>query len=407
MFKLFRDKWWSFKSGLVFSRNVLAMGVVSFFNDIASEMIYPIIPIFLTSALGAPATVVGLIEGISESTASFFKVISGWLSDRLKKRKAFVVFGYALSSLAKALLSLASTWPFVLLTRFMDRFGKGARTAARDVLILESVSREDRGKAFGLHRAMDTLGAVIGPLIALGLMFWLHNDFRRIFLIAFIPAFIGVLVLIFFVRETKRPVAIPAIPQALPVKLRWSDLDLRFRIFLMISVLFSIGNSSDAFLILRAQNLGLSIGLTVATYVCFNIVYSIMSLPVGILTDKIGPRKILGWGFFLFAFVYFGFGLISSSALVWVLFPLYGLYMAMTDGISKVYIAKMVPIEKSGTAFGAYQTIIGLCAFLASLLAGWLWKDISPSAPFIFGGALALLAALLFVAIRPEQIKVK
>ena len=244
------------------SKNVFVLGLVSFFNDVASEMIYPIVPIFLTGVLGAPVAVVGLIEGIAESTASVLKVVSGWLSDKLQKRKPFVVAGYSFSAISKILLSLAFSWPFVLFARFVDRFGKGTRTSARDALIAESSETSTRGKSFGFHRALDTLGAVVGPLIALLAIHFLDNNFRLIFFLAFIPACIGIILLLFFVKERQKE---NNPDQA--IRFSWRNLDPSFKIFLLISFIFALGNSSDAFLILRAQNLGLSVILVVLAYV--------------------------------------------------------------------------------------------------------------------------------------------
>ncbi|MEI7451963.1 MAG: MFS transporter [Candidatus Falkowbacteria bacterium] len=388
----------------VIPRNVFFMGLVSLFNDIASEMVYPIIPIFLTTVLGAPMQVVGLIEGVADSTASLLKVVSGWLSDKLGQRKIFVTFGYALSTLSKLVLSFARTWHFVLGARFMDRFGKGARESARDALIMESTEAGQRGRAYGFHRAMDSMGAVIGPLLALLLVAVYHDNYPKIFLIAFIPSLIGVLLLILFVREKRRgaeaaPVKVVLEVATVPaVKFSWKSLDKNFKLFLAVSVIFAIGNSSDVFIILRAKNLGFSLTLTILSYVLFNFAYSIFSYPAGAVADKIGSKKVLTFGFILFAAVYFALGFINQAWLIWILFPLYGLYMALTDGVSRSYISTIVPATQSGTAFGAYQTVVGLCAFLASFIAGWLWNLLSPSAPFVFGGIMALIAAAVFIS---------
>lgn len=384
------------KNGI--SRNVRMVGLVSFFNDFASEMVYPIVPIFLTSVLGAPVSAVGLIEGIAESIASLLKAITGRMSDKLKKRKIFVVFGYSFSTISKVILGFASLWPVVFLGRFVDRFGKGVRTSARDALISESSTESNRGRSFGYHRAMDTLGAVVGPLSALLLLHYFIDNLRVIFFIAFIPGLIGVILLLAFVRET--PISIFNKPSQ---KLSWKNLDASFKIFLFISFIFAIGNSSDAFLILRAQNLGLSVTMVVLAYVLFNFTYALLSVPAGILSDKIGPRKILFSGFILFGIVYLFFGLVQSSAMLWVLFPVYGCYMALTEGIGKAYIANMVSHEESGTIFGIYQTVIGLCTFFASLIAGLLWDNIGVSAPFVFGGVTAFISAFLFFALEKSR----
>ena len=379
------------------SKNVFVLGLVSFFNDVASEMIYPLVPIFLTSVLGAPVAIVGLIEGIAESTASVLKVVSGWLSDKFQKRKPFVVAGYSFSAISKILLSLAFSWPFVLIARFIDRFGKGTRTSARDALIVESSDTLTRGKSFGFHRALDTLGAVVGPLIALLAIHFLDNNFRLIFFLAFIPACIGILLLLFFVKERKKEAnSSPAL------RFNWRNLNPSFKIFLLISFIFALGNSSDAFLILRAQNLGLSVISVVLAYVLFNFTYAIFSMPAGIIADKIGPKKVLLDGFLLFSAVYLLFGLAPSSPFLWFLFPIYGIYMALTEGVGKAYISNLVPQEKTGTAFGVYQTTIGLCTFFASLIAGLLWTYIGVSAPFIFGSLMAVISAFLFVVLEKK-----
>jgi len=379
------------KNKLGISRNVFVMGLVSFFNDVTSEMIYPIVPIFLTAVLGAPASIVGLIEGIAESTASVLKVISGWFSDKLQRRKPFVIAGYSFSTISKAILGFAFSWPIVLVARFIDRFGKGTRTSARDALIVESSLTDNRGRSFGFHRALDTLGAVVGPLLAILLLYIFGNNLRLIFLLAVIPSVIGVILLILYVKEKQKE----AMKQE-AIKFNWHNLNRSFKIFLFISIIFAIGNSSDAFLILRAKNLGLSITLTILVYALFNFVYALFSTPAGIISDKIGQKRVLLGSFLLFSFVYLLFGLINQSLFLWLLFPIYGVYMALSEGIGKAYISNLVPQERTGTAFGVYQTTIGLCTFFASLIAGLLWTYVNIKAPFIFGATMALISAILF-----------
>ncbi|HLC70230.1 MAG TPA: MFS transporter [Patescibacteria group bacterium] len=384
------------------SRNVVIMGLVSLFNDIASEMIYPIVPLFLNVVLGAPATIIGVIEGIAESMASILKVISGWFSDKIRRRKLFVTAGYSLSTISKLLIGLAQTWGFVLFARVIDRIGKGTRTSARDALILESVDPAYRGRAFGLHRSMDSLGAVFGPLLALLLIHLYSSNYRMIFYIAFIPSLVGVILLVLFVKEKRKSaeeLGIAKPKDEKPFRFNWKEMDPRFKMFLLVSMLFALGNSSDAFLILRAKDLGLAVTLTVMAYVTFNITYFLFSYPAGWLSDKIGARKVMMIGFWLFALVYLFFGLTGSSFWVWFLFPIYGIYMALTDGISKAYISELVPKEKSATAIGAYLTATGLIMFVASTLAGFLWKYVSPSAPFYLGAATATIAAILFMTL--------
>jgi len=374
------------------SKNVIVLGLVSFFNDFASEMVYPVVPIFLTTTLGAPVAIVGLIEGIAELTASLLKVISGWFSDKFQKRKIFVVAGYSLSTLSKIVIGLAQSWPLVLFGRFADRFGKGARTSARDALIAESTDGSIRGKAFGFHRAFDTLGAVIGPLAAVFLINYFGGNLRPIFYLAFIPGAVGVFLLLSLVKEE------PSFEKTLPSpKISFKNLNPAFKIFLVSSILFALGNSSDAFLILRAKNLGLTTSLAVFAYVVFNLFYALFSTPAGILSDKIGPKKLLGFGFFFFALIYFLFGFSQSVFLIWLLFALYGVYMAMTEGVGKAYISQIGPKESLATSFGVYQTLVGVCTFFASLAAGFLWSKISPSAPFIFGAVLATIAGVIFL----------
>lgn len=375
-------------------KNVFALGWVSFFNDLASEMVYPIVPIFLTSFLGVPVSIVGVIEGIAESTASILKVFSGWLSDRFQKRKLFAVSGYSLSTFSKIILGLSYIWPFVLVARFIDRFGKGIRTSARDSLITESCPENIRGKSFGFHRALDTLGAVFGPLAAIIFLAIFNDNLRLVFYIAFIPGIIGVILLIVFVREKKK--------KALSfndIKLRWRDVNPSFKIFLFVSIIFSIGNSSDVFLILRAQDLGLTIRITIFAYVLFNLTYALFSTPAGIIVDRIGAKKILILGFLIFSLVYFFLGLINKSLFIWLLFPIYGIYMALTEGVGKAYISLLVPQEKSGTAFGIYQTSIGICSFFSSLIAGVMWNYINVRIPFFFGSITAFVAAILFIGL--------
>ncbi len=367
-------------------KNVFALGLVSFFTDISSEMLYPIIPIFLTAVLGAPFAIVGLIEGVAESTASILKVVSGWLSDRTGKRKPFVIYGYSLSAISKPILALAYTWHFVLGARFLDRFGKGLRTSARDALIADSTDTQYRGKAFGFHRALDTMGAVIGPLLTLVLLFYLNGSYRLMFLVAFIPAIIGVILLVSFVSEKKSEKK-----DGLSFKL--SDFNREFKLFLAVSIIFAIGNSSNAFLILRARNVFENFGgipsiiasvfgsmavlaVVILSYVVYNVTYSLASMPAGMLSDRFGRRNLIVGGFLIFSLVYLGFALANQGYEIWLLFAVYGFYIAMTDGVRTAFVVDMVPAEKRGTAIGIYNTAIGLMALSSSILAGLLWDRI-------------------------------
>lgn len=382
----------------VISKNVIILGLVSLFNDFASEMVYPVVPLLLTGLLGSPVSIVGLIEGIAESTASLLKGFFGWYSDKLQKRKGFAVWGYSLSTAAKLVIGFAGIWPIVLLGRFLDRFGKGVRTAARDALIAESAEPEARGRAFGFHRAMDTAGAVIGPLCAMWLILLFKNDLRPIFYIAFIPGAVGVILLMIFVKEVRKEKT--AVEK---LKLDWRNIDSSFKLFLLASIIFALGNSSDAFLILRAKNLGLSAFYSVFAFVTFNICFALSSYPAGIISDKIGAKKLLQAGFFAFAAIYLLFGLIDKSVYIWFLFPAYGIYMGISEGIGKAFITNLVPNQKSGTVLGIYQMATGICAFFASLFAGLLWSRISPSAPFFYGSAMAFIAGLIFLFFAPGK----
>lgn len=374
------------------SKNVLVMGLVSFFNDISSEMIYPLVPIFLTNVLGAPVTIVGLIEGIAESTGSVFKVVFGWISDRLQKRKSIAMLGYLFSACSKLILGMSYVWHLVLVARFSDRFGKGIRTSARDALIVESSRESKRGLSFGLHRALDTMGAVIGPLLAILFIKIFHDSLHFVFYIAAIPGFIGILIFISLVKErSKKPRA-----SSEPI-LKYIKFPFSFKFFVLISCIFTIGHGSDAFLILRAQNLGFSLVQIILVYVAFNLTYALLSTPAGMVSDFLGKKKVMLLGFFLYALVYLLFGFIQHRAFLWVIFPFYGVFMALTEGVGKAYIADLVPQKNLATAYGIYQTTTGICVLLASLISGMLWHYINAQAPFIFGGIVGLTAGLMFL----------
>ncbi len=380
------------------SRNVFAFGLVSFCADVASEMLYPLIPIFITTTLGAPVAVLGVIEGIAEGTASSLKVVSGWYADRLRSRKPLVALGYALSALGKLLLAAAFAWPQVLLARFVDRFGKGVRTSPRDALIADSSDPARFGRAYGFHRAADTAGAVLGPLLALLLVaLWGEDNLRPIFILAIVPGIASV-ALIALVRERRRA---PALPSPGPT-LDLSGADAAFWVFLGISVLFALGNSSDAFLILRAKDLGLGLTMVILAYVLYNAAFSLLAMPSGIASDRLGRRSVMVAGFLIFGLVYLGFALADRQSLVWPLFAVYGLYMAMTDGIARAFVADLAPPERRATFLGVYHTSIGLMAVASSALAGVLWQVVQPAAPFLVGASTAFLSAALLLALPPR-----
>jgi MFS family permease len=386
-------------------RNVWAVTITSFLNDISSEMLLSLLPLFLVNVLGARTTVVGLIEGIAESTASLLKIVFGWISDRLRRRKAPTLVGYAISAVAKPFLYLAASWWGVLAVRFADRVGKGVRTAPRDALVADSIDEEHRGLAFGLHRAGDTAGAMIGLLIALGVV-WAtqagaltlaRDTFQRLVLISVIPAALAVLTLALGARD----VPVPGEETALRLSLR--GFDARFRRFLVVVVVFALGNSADAFLILRAQERGLSVLGVLGMLITFNLVYALVSGPAGALSDRVGRRRLIVGGWLVYGLLYLGFALASVSWQIWALYALYGVYYGAVEGTARAYVADVVPRRQRGMAYGVYNAAVGVAAFPASLIAGLLWQQITASAPFVFGAALALLAAALFVTWVPES----
>ncbi|MEI6137310.1 MAG: MFS transporter, partial [Chloroflexota bacterium] len=342
-------------------RNVVLLGVTSFFADVSGEMIYPLVPIFLTATLGAPVAVVGVIEGIAESTASLVKLGSGWFSDRIGRRMPLVMSGYGLAAVGKLLLAFALAWPVVLLARFIDRFGKGVRGAPRDALIADSAPAALRGRAFGLHRSMDTAGAVVGPLLALVFVALLNDQFRLVFLLAAIPGVLSVLSLV-LVREVPKPrSASNAETSETPSLVQtFRALDRRLVWFMGASLVFAVGNSSDIFLILRAKDLGLSTTATVLAYVVYNFVYMSAALPAGMISDRLGRRGVFILGLLIFAAVYASFALTTSALMVWPLFAVYGLYIAMTDGIGRALVSDLAPVERRASVLGAYGMLTGL-----------------------------------------------
>ena len=381
-------------------KEVVTLGIVSFLTDISSEMIYPLVPMFMKDVLRSPVMAIGLVEAVAEATASLLKVVSGYISDRVGKRKALTVIGYGLSAVSKPVLGVATNWGHVLGVRFADRFGKGIRTAPRDALIADVTDSDVRGKAFGLHRAMDTAGAVLGPFAAYLLLRHVAAGhatavmYRTIFFLAAIPAILGVVILAAAIKEPhaeRRQAQLP--------RIRLSGFDRRFKLFLLIATLFAIGNSSDVFLILRARNLGVAPENVLLIYVAFNIVAAALSMPMGNLSDRIGRRPVIALGYFVFAVVYGGFALATSQITAWALFLVYGAYYACTESVQRAYAADLSPVDLRGTAMGTYHTFIGLAMLPASLVAGFLWQKVSPAATFVYGAAMALVSALLLLAL--------
>jgi MFS family permease len=372
---------------------VWALGWVSFCSDVASEMIYPLLPLFLTRTLGAPMKAVGLIEGVAEAAGSGVRLLAGWLSDRTGRRKPFVVAGYACAAAAKPLLAVAGTWGHVLGIRFLDRLGKGLRTPPRDALLADATPPAIRGRAFGLHGSMDTAGAVVGPLLAFVLLPFFGGELRPLFLLAFIPGLVGIVILL---------ARVPDIPRGgSPVAAGAEPLGPRFWRFVPVLVSFGIGNSSDVFLILRARHLGIGEGWIPLLYLTFNAVYAAAALPGGTLSDRLGRRRVILVGYAVFAGVYLGFAWAGSAWAPWPLFALYGIYYALTERVQRAFVADLVPASARGRAFGVYHALVGGLALPASLLAGSLWDRVSPAAPFWAGGASALVALLAFLILRP------
>jgi MFS family permease len=379
-------------------RNVIVLGVVSLLTDISSEMLFPVVPLFLTTVLGAPMTVVGLIEGAAESVASLLKMVFGWLSDRAARRKPFVVWGYGLSAISKPLMALAGAWPVVLLARLVDRTGKGMRTSPRDALIAASCNADQRGKAFGLHRAMDTIGAVAGPLLAVLLLTVMGMSYRAMFILAFIPAALGVAALA-LVRGDGGGMSPSVTRDAASRPALRADL----KKFVLIYGLFALGNSSDVFLLLRAKEAGLGEQGMLLVYVFYNFVYALAATPAGWLSDRLSRRAVMVGGLVVFALVYLGFALHPAPAAIWMLFALYGFYAAATEGVAKAQVADLSVPENRGTAMGLMHSVTGVLAFVASAVAGWLWARVNPAAPFFYGAACALAAAVVFSFWRPKR----
>jgi len=387
--------------------NVFFLGIVSLLTDISSEMIFTLVPLFLFNVLSIGTPIIGLVGGLSESADAIFRIFSGWLSDRMGKRKPLAVWGYSISTIAKPFMYLASSWGAVLAVRFSDRLGKGIRTSPRDALVADSVSAGERGRGFGLHRAMDTFGAFLGLAIAAVIIYQVQGGeltlslktYHWLVAVGVVPAVLAVLVLLFFVRERRSSAGNTGSQIGLK---RIGGFDTRFKLFLAIMAVFTLGNSSDFFVILRAQNLGSSVLYVVLMLAVFNIAYAVTALPAGILSDRLGRRWIITIGWFIYALVYLGFALASELWQVWLLFVGYGVYYGVVEGVARAFVADLVPVERRGTAYGLYHGVVGLALLPASLIAGWLWQAYSPAAPFFLGAGLAFIAMLGIMALVKE-----
>lgn len=378
--------------------NVLILGLVSFLTDMSSEMIYPLLPLFLTTVLGAGPAFLGVIEGVAESTASLLKLVSGIASDRVRDRKKLVLSGYGISSCARPLIAAATGPMAVLFIRFADRIGKGIRTSPRDALIADSVDPSIRGKAYGFHRSMDHAGAIAGPLIATAILTAVTSDLRTVFWLSAIPGVLTVLLILFKVKEVERRRG-PGNGSFLRLIPRGG-----LRRYILILFVFTLGNSSDAFLLLKAGNLGVSPAIIPLLWASFHVVKMLSSMPFGALSDRIGRRSIIvsGWG--LYALTYIGFAFASSELHVWLLFAVYGLFYGMTEGTEKALLADIALQEERGSAFGWYNFAVAVGALPASLIFGFIWQKIGSGAAFGFGAVLALIAAvLLLLMVKPRE----
>jgi MFS family permease len=391
-------------------RNVWIVAMTSFLTDVSSEMVINTLPLFLKNVLGVKTSIIGLIEGVAESTASLLKLYSGWLSDKIKKRKVLAVLGYAISALSKPLFYFAHTWGVVAAARWGDRVGKGVRTAPRDALVADSTAPSQRGFAFGFHRAADTAGAFVGLLMAFVIVWFLQsgsNDlkahtFQVLVLVSLLPAALAVIILAAGAKD------IPAAGKALPPRFGFKSLGRNFIVFVVIVGVFELGNSSDAFIILRAQERGLSIAGIFAMLIAFNFVYTVISMPAGKLSDRIGRRRIILAGWALYVLTYLGLAVARSAVHIVILYILYGAYYGLSYGTAKAMVADWVPPQSRGMAYGTYNAVLGLTDLPASLIAGILWsgvgtwKGFGPSAPFYFGAAMAFLALILFTIWKPS-----
>lgn len=375
--------------------NIIFLGLVSFFTDLSTEMVYPLIPLYLTTAFGATPALVGVIEGIAESVASLLKVFSGYITDRFQKKKATAFAGYAPGVLYKFALLFAGSWVGILGARVLDRIGKGIRTAPRDVLVSENADKNNMGKAFGIHKTLDMSGAALGILVT---YFILQNaqgnfDYKGMFTISIIPAIIG-LCMFFFIKEKKEP------RQQKSREPFWKNIrkiDGRLRIYLAVVFLFTLGNSSNAFIILKANAVGFDTISVILLYFLYNVTASALSIPFGRLSDRIGRKKLLVSGFLAFSLCYFGFAFVSNQWMMIAVFVIYGAYTAMISGAERAFVAEISPPELKGTMLGLHSTVTGVALLPASIIAGFLWNSFGAAVPFVFGAVLSLAAAVILI----------
>ena len=382
------------------TRNVFILGLVSLFTDVSSQMVFPLIPLFLITVLGTGAYAVGIVEGAAETTASLLKVVSGYWSDKIKRRKPFVLFGYSLSAITKPLFAFATVWSFVLFVRVIERIGKGLRTAPRDAIVAESSDESVRGKAYGFHRAMDGIGSVSGAGLAFLLLPIL--GYRNIFLFAFIPGIIAVFVIL-FIKEKKTPAREET--KEISIKLSFKELSMNLKLFIIVSSIFALGHFGYAFLLLRAVDIGLADRMAILLYVLFYIVYTVCAIPSGILSDKIGRKPVLRAGYVLFGITSLGLVFTSNIYSILLLFVTYGIFYAMIDGAQRAFVVDLAPEHLKATALGTFHTAIGLVALPGGYIAGLLWDKISPETTFIYGLTLAVISLVLFTFVKDKIFK--
>lgn len=383
--------------------NIFFLGLVSFFNDISSEMIYPLIPSFLTITLGASPAILGVIEGVSESLGSLLKLFSGYYSDKIKQRKLIALWGYFTSLFGKLLLAFSFGWLMVFAARFFDRLGKGIRTAPRDALLAESSQGNKNGAAFGFHRSMDTAGAILGVLITIFLIYNLKMEFRSVFFYALIPAEIGIFILYFYVKDKMKKEVNPETENTekkektkfIKIFSKWSTLPQQLRIFIIITFIFSLGNSSNMFLLLRSIDIGFTPFYTVFLYLAMNFSYLLFTYPASRLSDKIGRKSLLICGYLLYSVVYIAFAMIDIKFMHWLLFPIYGIYIGLTEGVEKAFVADHSSSDIKATAQGWHAFVVGVMLLPASSVAGFLWYYLGPSSAFYLSSITGFVSAIL------------
>lgn len=389
--------------------NIVFIGLISFFTDISTEMVYPLIPLYLVSTFGATPALIGIIEGIAESLASLLKVFSGYLTDRFQKKKALAFSGYATGIIYKIVLIFAGSWIGILGARVIDRIGKGIRTAPRDVLVSESIDKENIGKAFGLHKALDMCGAGLGILIT---YFIIRNsggeyNYKHLFALSIIPAALGLFMFI-FVKQKKRENEPEGSAVREPFWKNINKIDSQLKLYLLVVFIFTLGHSSNAFFVLKAKTAGFDDAGVILLFLIFHIVATILAMPLGKLSDKIGRKNLLVPGYITFALCYFGFAFSQSKPALYAVFGLFGVYTAMITGVERAFVAEISPPQLKGTMLGLHSTITGIALLPASIIAGFLWSSFGSTVPFVFGAGLSLVSALLLLVFMkgktpPEQ----